>query len=126
MYKNLFFISLLLFGLNVNAEANWILIGKNTGGDQFFLDKNSIERNGDVVTFYRRQNFAQKTEKGDMSSKTQASVNCRTREQLALTIMLFDKANNLGKETRKFTFDDTWKPIASGAVSWYFLQYVCQ
>lgn len=125
MKSNLVFSLLLLINFKVFGASNWVLIGKSDLGDEFFLDQNSIKKNGDVINFWRRQNFANKTEEGNLSSKVHASINCRTSEQLTRTMIFYDKKNNLGKITKNFTVNDSWKPIPSGAVSWYFLQQVC-
>jgi len=125
MKNHLIFSLIFLISSNVFGAGNWILIGKSDLGDEFFLDKNSIQKNGDIINFWRRQNFASKTDDGNFSSKVQASINCQTSEQLTRSMIFYDKKNNLGKITKNFTVNDSWKPIPSGAVSWYFMQQVC-
>jgi len=65
--------------------ANWVLISINLDGDTFFVDKSSLQRDGDSVTFWRRTNYKERDTDGDLSSRIQTTINCHILGTLRAT-----------------------------------------
>jgi hypothetical protein len=111
---------------NVYANSNWVYIGTNNDGYIFLIDKNSIQKNGDSRTYWYQTNFNNRDEYGHLSTKTQVTINCRTRENIQRYLMTYDDIKNMGKLTHSFVPKDEWTPIAPDSISWYFFEYVCK
>ena len=112
--------------VNAYANSNWIYIVTGNADNVFFIDNNSIQINGDSKTFWRLDNFAQRSKTGHLSSKIQVTINCRTREIIQRYLMLYDDINNTGKLSLSFDPKDSWRPISPDSVNWSFLEYVCK
>lgn len=125
--KKYIMILLMLAAFNVNASSNWMFIGKNSNGSSFFVDRNSIQKSGDSRTYWTLRNFAERDSDGDLSSKVQRTINCRTRELIMRHIITYDDLNNNGKLT--FSGPPTnskWEPIAPDTINWSFMEFVCK
>ena len=115
-----------LVSVNAYANSNWIYLITSNSGNVFFIEKNSIQKSGDSITFWLRRNFEKRDEYGNLSSKSQITINCRTREIIRRYITMHDDINNMGKLTYNFDPKDSWDPIAPDTVNWSFLEYVCK
>ena len=124
--KFLFTIFAFIVSINAYANSNWVHITNSNTGDVFFIDKNSIQKSGDSTTYWRQTNFPKRDKYGHLSSKTQSTINCRTREIINRYIMVYDDINNKGKLTYSFDPKDSWEPIAPDTVNWTFLENVCK
>ena len=125
--KKYIMILLMLAAFNVNASSNWMFIDKNSTGSSFFVDRNSIQKSGDSRTYWTLRNFAERDSDGDLSSKVQRTINCRTRELIMRHIITYDDLNNNGKLT--FSGPPTnskWEPIAPDTINWSFMEFVCK
>ena len=105
--------------------ADWVRLGENTRGDTFFIDKSSLQRDGDSVTFWVRTNFSVRKH-GDLSAKTQETVNCRRRETIIRYMMFYDDIDNRGRLTSSLDPKDKWKPIAPETAFWSQMLFVCR
>lgn len=120
------FISFFIF-TNAFAKSNWQFVTSNDEQRMYFVDLSSMQRSGDSVTFWSRENFAERDEYGNLSLKVQVTFNCRTREQIARFYMAYDDLNNNGKLTYSFDApNQKWRPIAPETVNWQILKVVCK
>lgn len=126
MKKLIIVCGMIFLTLNAFANANWIMIDKNRGGDIFFIDASSIQRSGDSVTHWIKVNFAKRDEFGDFSSKSQDTINCRTREVISRWFMTYDDVDNNGKLTSNFQPKNSWRPISPNSTQWRFYEVVCR
>ena len=122
-----FFFIIFSFILNIKAHANenWTYVTTSESGI-FFIDKNSIHKSGDSITYWHRRNFAKRDAYGDLSVKVQSTINCRTREAIDRYYMLYDDINNNGKLTLSFEPKSSWIPISPDAAIWFFFVFVCK
>jgi hypothetical protein len=127
MQKILITFMLVLVSVTSNASSKWILIDKSANAT-FFVDLNSLQKSGDSVTFWRRANYSQRDQYGNLSSKNQITINCRTRERISRYFMTYDDINNEGKLTNSFAVgtDEKWEPIAPDSINWGFFEVVCK
>ena len=125
MKKIFLFSVIILSAFNIYAGTQWLLITDSTDGDLFFIDTNSIQKSGDSYTYWSKANFA-KREDGDLSSKTQRTINCRTRETISRYIINYDDIDNNGKITSSLTPKRGWIPIAPDSINSAFYDYLCK
>lgn len=126
MIMRIFIAVFLLIAIEARGNSNWELVGNNTTGDMFFVDKNSYQKSGDSITFWQRDNYVERDKFGDLSSKSQLTINCRTRERIRRFLMTYDDINNQGVVTHSAVSKDSWKPIAPDTVNWALMMHVCK
>ena len=114
-----------LFCSSVHAQSNWVFITK-TQNKTNFVDKNSIQRSGDSVTFWDRANFSIRDKSGDLSSKMQLTINCRTREIIIRYGIFYDDLDNNGNSTSSGFPKSSWEPIAPDTIGERLYRFVCK
>lgn len=127
MEKLLFLIISLLLSFNSYAQTNWSYMTTNQDGDDYYIEKNSIQNQGNSVTFWYRSNYKERTKFGDLSSKVQKTFNCRTQEHITRFAIFYDDLNNDGRVTTKSQpSNSSWAPIIPDTVTWSFYQSLCK
>jgi len=116
----------LLMSLNSFGSTNWFHVGKSTEGNIFFLDLNSVQKSGDLITFWGRSNQAVRGAGGFMSSKTQDTINCRNREIVLRYLIAYDQLNNRGSVVVTVKPDPEWRPISPDSINWEFYNILCK
>jgi hypothetical protein len=124
--RNFLILPMLLFSLSTFASSKWEFVGGNTRNDIYFIDGNSYQKSGDSITFWMRTNYGERTELGDLSDKTQITINCRTREWIRRYMMTYDDKNNEGRNTDSFAAKSPWSPIAPDTITWSVMKHVCK
>jgi hypothetical protein len=121
------FITLLLFSASFStyASSRWTPVSQNNSGDIFFVDENSIQISGDVMTFWYRVNFKQRDKFGNLSSKIQISINCKTRERASRFALFYEELNNNGKVTFNSVGKNQWDPIPPESTTYHMFSFVC-
>ena len=112
--------------VNAYANSNWVYINTSKSDNVFFIDINSMQKSGDSITFWTLTNLGKRDQSGDLSEKTQHTINCRTREMIDRYLMAYDDINNNGKLTRSFVPKDSWRPTAPDTVQWSLFERVCK
>ena len=108
-----------------NANSNWQFVAVNDDST-YLIDINSIQKSGDSVTFWNRENLKQRDKFGNFSYKCQDTINCRTRERISRYIMAYDDLDNNGKLTDSFIASNAkWNPIPPDSVNWELMKIVC-
>ncbi len=129
--KKILFIALMIpcfaSALKVEGASDWVMVGKGSTGDVIFIDKQSIKRIEDSVTFWDRTNFSSRNQDGNLSFKTSITVNCRTKESILRYFMAYDDLDNRGILTESFAAPATatWEPIVPGSAYAKEMQFVC-
>lgn len=124
--KKIFLIALMIPCLA--SASNWWLVAKSRDGDVYFIDTQSAQRSGDSVNFWQKRNFPARDEIGNLSSKINLTINCRTREIIPRHFISYDAIDNQGKLTDSFDAPAsmTWAPIAPDTVNEAQMQFVCK
>jgi hypothetical protein len=118
---------LLFVVLNASANSNWVSVSVGVSGHESFIDKNSIQKSGDSVTFWLRRNNKARDEQGVLSWKVQQTINCRSRENIYRYYMNFDDLDNNGKTLMNSApIDPRWIPIPPDSVMWALYEFVCK
>ena len=113
--------------INVYANSNWVYVGTNEIGDTYFIDTNSIQKSGDSHTYWVKSNYGTRTPEGNLSSKVQRTINCRTREMIGRHFIFYDDTNNNGMVTSNSSATNrNWAPIAPDTVTWGFYSFLCK
>jgi hypothetical protein len=126
MKKFLLVIIFLMITFNSYAQSNWVYVTSSSIDDDVFVDRGSIQTQGDSITFWSRMNYKQRDEFGDLSSKVQFTINCRTREVIMRFSMFYDDIDNGGKLRKSNKTSDSWSPIAPDTVFWGLYKFVCK
>lgn len=123
----LLFIFLLLYPVLSNA-SNWINVGRSSSGAIFFIDSESINRSGDSLTFWGITNYPSRGSEGTLSSKTQRTINCRSRELIFRYFLFYDDLDGKGKLINSYPADSSekWEPIAPDTMNDALLRAVCK
>jgi hypothetical protein len=124
---------LLIFISEVAYSANWVKVAATVDGEEvIFIDTQSIQRSGNSVTYWERMNNSTRTKQGDLSSKSQKTINCVTRDFRILYFIFYDDLNNQGKITSSFSADTlpenlkSWKPIVPESIMESSRKYLCK
>ena len=124
MKKIFLFSVIILSAFNIYASTKWFPITTSSDGNVFFIDTNSIQKSGDSYTYWVKLNFSNRDVDG-LSSKSQRSINCRTRETIARYIINYEDIDNSGKIISSFSPTRGWIPIAPESVNSAFYDYLC-
>lgn len=122
----IFALILLVVSVNSHANSNWIFLTSTVDNDEFFIESNSIQKDGDSVTFWTKRNFADRTEFGDLSEKNQRTINCRRREVILRFVQTYDDINNAGRQTSSFKSHDKWRLLVPDTAEWLMMRFVCK
>ena len=106
--------------------ADWVLISVARDEKTYFVDKSSLQRDGNSVTFWTKVNFKNRSSYGDLSNKVQLTINCSRRETIFRYMMFYDDIDNGGRLTDSFDPKDNWQPIAPETVKWSIMEFVCR
>ena len=118
---------LMLLVSNMAFGATWHMVTTSISGDQFYVEKESITRNGNEVNYWIRVNLAKRDKSGYLSTKENYVVNCKTREQQIKYLILFSDFNNKGSIIDQFNYSKIdWRPISPDSVINTIFQYVCK
>ena len=126
MRITIFFISLLI-AITAYAEV-WTPAGKTDDGTIISYDSSSVQRFGDVVTYWEMSNYSKNVGQGDQikSKKTQIETNCKTGLDRATKIFAYSKPNTGGDIINTYVNDKAkWTPSPIGSAGEVMLKTVC-
>ena len=123
--KKIILITFFMFVSFAHA-SNWVLVTESVSGESFFVDKQSIVYSGNEVSYWQKVNYTTRSKKGDLSSKENWSVNCRTRESNLTYLITYSDVNNNGTMTDSFKVPTDWRPVSPDSVSSTILKFVCK
>ena len=127
MKKILLIAVYLLINFNCYANSNWIYVAKSMDDENnFFIDINSTQKQGDSITFWILNNYKERDKFGDLSSKVQQTINCRTREIIHRYFFYYDDINNNGRLTNSNGLSSSWYPISPDSVNWTIFKFICK
>jgi hypothetical protein len=118
-------ISAILFSYSAfSSELMYITRANN--GDEWWLHRDSIQRENNIVTFWTTTNFNEKSKQGHRSSKVQYRVNCETNQSITVYLMYYDSLDSEGNPALSFDArKPEWRPISSGSVFAAAARVVC-
>ncbi len=116
----------LIFLPFVSYASNWVLISTSTAGDKFKIDTTSIDRNGNEATYWEILNYGKRSEAGNLSSKSQVTINCRTKEFNTKFAQVFSDYDAQGTLNFQYTPTSTWTPIPPDTSYETVMKFVCK
>lgn len=124
--------TLLSYAPNVMA-AEWFKVTENAVKDQFFVDKSSIQRNGDTIRYWEYREFQQPNNVFLEETVNQPvhgvvmnwSVDCASKAQRLRQLTAYNKSR---KVIQKFSYGDagSLSQPKSGSSASAVLDYVCK
>ena len=117
---------ILLLAISAAANSKWEFVGRNDINDIFYIDSNSYQKSGDSITYWAIRNYGERDKWGDLSSKNQYTINCRTREVITRYLITYDDRDSNGKITDSFASKSSWSPIAPDTINWSIMKHVCK
>ena len=73
--KKLILIAIITFSTNGSCE--WVNFATNTGGSEYFYDKDRVSKLGHNIFVWVRTKYAEGSKYGDWSSEVYQQINCR-------------------------------------------------
>lgn len=108
MIKILFLSLILLSG---NAYADWTLVSTTTKGDEFFVDNQTLKREGASRRIWMMTNFGSPIDFSQQkvySQKEFIEFNCAEDKARTLTNILYSEKNGQGAIIDRLTLEPTW------------------
>lgn len=112
-----------LIAMSVEADAtDWAHVGRSESGSVIYVDVDSIERDGPVVTYWTRTDSSHdKTDKA-MESKTLSKIHCKNRLRTELYVVEYYRNGT----SHSGDISGEWHPIVPGSVSDGKWRYLCK
>lgn len=92
-------------------SASWVPLFKTNSGTHYFVDTDSIQKDGNSVTFWEKVNYGKRDPDGALSDKSQWIINCKTRESSLRYMVLYDDYDNDGRVIFNGKMSGKWNPI---------------
>ena len=108
----------------VTYAASWVLVDEDSFGITY-VDKSSLQRDGDSATFLIKVNYKDRGLYGTLSTKTEVTINCRRRERISRSMATYDDLDFRGRLTDSWETTDRWKPIPTESTDWKVMLVVC-
>ena len=107
--------------------ASWNIVAKSIDGNTFYIEKESILRNGNEVNYWMRVNLGKRHKEGYLSTKENYVVNCRTRDEKLKNLILFSDFDNKGTVINQFNYlKEEWKPLSPDSIGDDIMKFVCK
>jgi hypothetical protein len=115
-----FFVPTLAFG------GTWESVATSSGGNKFYIEKESITRNENEVNYWVRVNLGKRHEQGYLSTKENWVTNCKTKDDDVKHIILFSDFDNMGTIIRQHKYPkEEWKPVSPDSIGDDIMKFVC-
>lgn len=111
------------------AWADWKFVAENQNGAQFFIDFESIRRDGNRIKAWQLINFVTPVniQGNDIRSfRSRYEFDCKQEQTRGLTTTAFLGLNASGEIFKTDHTIQNWSDIAPKTVDWELLQSVCK
>jgi len=116
----------LLMLISCSAWADWVYISESSNGGKFYIDPETIRKDGNMRKVWELQNYSSKDKYGVSSLKTRYEYDCKKERYQSLTISLHSETMARGTTIQVKTFPDgDWTDIAPNTIVDTILQIVC-
>ena len=120
-----FLIILILFPLKSFAEFNWKRVGENTDGTVFYVDKNSLKRNGNRIYFFSMMDYAKPID-GILSTRIYQEGNCSNYSFRYLKDFYYDQPMGNGSIVAQIDEMGEWVANIPGSLNESVFEYLCK
>ena len=118
--------------VNFPVMANWELVSENQNGQTFFVDFQTLRKDGNRVKFWRLLNYPKPLDiKGlnILSLRSRTEVDCKEETSRILTLTAHSQQYASGSELWTETpdeLDNKWTYTVPNSTMWIILQKVCK
>lgn len=105
---------LLLLVMSTGAMAEWVKAGENGQGDEFFIDPNSVRKDGHLRRAWEIFNPKRRDENGVASFRTLAEYDCNSDRYRVISFSIHSEPMAGGKTIRSFNSSGEWIYIPPG------------
>jgi hypothetical protein len=126
------YLLVLLLLVNFPARANWELVAENNNGDTFFVDFQTLLKQGSRVKFWRLLNYSKPTDMSGLnvlSLRGRIEIDCNEQTSRILTATAHSQNYAKGSELWALSSDELdgkWTHTVPNSTMWIILQRVCK
>ena len=126
--KNLLTIFTLLFTVMIPSTsfAEWTEVGTHIDGHKYYVDFETIKKNGGYIYFWRLRDYLKPDKYGDFSSKVFQQVDCKLSKVIILSDSYHTGPMGGGETSTSSNDPDTeWSNIVPGSIGELVQKSVC-
>ena len=122
----IFFIYFFSFLSIANSSSfEWEQVLKTEEGNTFFIDKNSINHEGDIVFFIKMHEYSDFNDYGEKSSIIHHEVDCKNLKFKYLTDFYFKLPMGEGEPSFVGNEESDWIEVKDDTILKVLVNYVC-
>jgi len=106
-------------------KERWVFVDKQSDNN-YFVDTNSIKKNGNSVTFLKKVNISKRDSGGSLSYKILMTVNCRTRENTVREVTSYDDEDVRGLVIINVEVKTNWEKVDKNKLSLSLYNFICK
>lgn|GEM_PF-1780681 len=106
-------------------KENWVFVDKQSDNN-YFVDINSIKKNGNSVTFWKKMNLSKRDSSGSLSYKFLITVNCRTRENTVREVISYDDEDARGLVIMNVEIKTNWEKVDKSKLALSLYNFICK
>ena len=117
----------ILFSMTVTfpSYGDWISMGKNSRGDNYYLDLKNIRKNGGYFYFWDMVNYLKPNKWGTWSSKTYYELDCNKFRYKILSDINYKQPMGSGSNSSYNVPQKNWSYPPPNSMSHYIKNKVC-
>jgi len=119
---------ILLFSILIsfNSYGEWLKIGDSEkNGNTYFIDKDTIKKNGEYVYWYHMSNYKKLNEYGDMSEIIYYQGDCGMSKYKMLSGIFYYQLMGTNESSRETAKNPEWVYTFPGQIDKALLEYAC-
>jgi hypothetical protein len=126
------YLLVLLLLVNFPARANWELVAENNSGDTFFVDFQTLLKQGSSVKFWRLLNYSKPADMSGLkvlSLRGRIEIDCKEQTSRILTATAHSEKYASGSVLWTLSsdeIDNRWTHTVPNSTMWTILQRVCK
>ena len=115
---------LILFLISSNVLAEWVFLGTNTDNSNFYIDPQTIEKEGNKVRFWEKVNLG-KADDDVKSIRGYREIDCKKKTYTVLSATFFSESDFQGN-MELMNIDSKIIYIAPNTADEEVMNYVCK
>ena len=119
-----FILTILILCSSISYGSEWVEVAASKKST-YLVDTQSIQKNGNSVTFWYRINYKTRDKYGELSVKVNGTINCKTKESQDNYAIYYDDLDNNGNITQSLSPKKYWTPIPPDTVFEGVMKFVC-
>lgn len=116
----------LLFFASLQAKAEWIDVAESESGVIFYVDKETIKKEGNLVKVWVLINYKKAGRSGQLSSKHKQEYDCAKERTRDVSVTGYSRNMGKGDVIATGHYLSEWSEIAPDTVQREVMQFVCK